>query len=283
MRRCTPTSFLRHPIGGYVLGDSFIVWCHSPSLCGATHWGRRSIAETLEITRLYDFAKSKTLSAPFDVLLDYRHLDHIDGDAFVYFADYVRSQLSIWTPRMRQVAMLVPPKMVGFLLAGLLPVIGPALPIRFFGRPEDAVAALNRPDAGGVWDEVMRLVLQAREVPAVVRAVRDHLATRFATETLEETARSLGLTPRKLQRSLAEAKTGFSAELIASRVRAAAALLVETDLKIEAIARSVGCVSSSHLSLLFRRVHGITPARYRTVHASLSKSVSPSAMAKRKR
>jgi transcriptional regulator GlxA family with amidase domain len=46
-------------------------------------------------------------------------------------------------------------------------------------------------------------------------------------------------------------------------VRVAIKMLTETDEKIEAIARDVGCVSASQLSALFKKHVGDTPARVR--------------------
>jgi transcriptional regulator GlxA family with amidase domain len=52
--------------------------------------------------------------------------------------------------------------------------------------------------------------------------------------------------------------------LALARVDAARRLLVESDLKIEAIARRVGCSSHAHLTSLFRRMTDQSPADYRT-------------------
>ena len=83
---------------------------------------------------------------------------------------------------------------------------------------------------------------------------------------LSRGARRLGRSERSLQRDLQQAGTTFRGELEAARVELARALLVDTDLKIDSVARKVGCASAAHFATLFRRVAGETPSAYRERH-----------------
>jgi transcriptional regulator GlxA family with amidase domain len=84
--------------------------------------------------------------------------------------------------------------------------------------------------------------------------------------TLAAAARRQGRSERSLQRDLQQGGTTFRAELEAARVELARALLVDTDLKIDSVARKVGCASAAHFATLFRRVAGETPSAYRDRH-----------------
>jgi transcriptional regulator GlxA family with amidase domain len=81
--------------------------------------------------------------------------------------------------------------------------------------------------------------------------------------TINEAATALGLSSRTLQRALREAGTSFTTEVRNARIRTACRLLIETNHKVEVIAREVGCSSASQLSALFKRCVGDTPGRYR--------------------
>jgi AraC-like DNA-binding protein len=103
-----------------------------------------------------------------------------------------------------------------------------------------------------------------RQIGPTVRALREYLGRALRDATVEGGARTLGVSPRTLQRELRHARTHFTAELLRARVDAACEKLAHTDEKIETIAREVGCISASQLSTLFRRSLGETPGQFRT-------------------
>jgi AraC-like DNA-binding protein len=73
----------------------------------------------------------------------------------------------------------------------------------------------------------------------------------------------LGRSERSLQRDLATAGTSFRDDVRRARAHAATILLVDTDLKLEAVARKVGYTSMSHFASAFRDVIGELPLAYR--------------------
>ena len=82
------------------------------------------------------------------------------------------------------------------------------------------------------------------------------------TKYLARIARRLGLAPRSLQRALARVGTSFRAEVEDARFALACRLLLETDAKLEVIARRIG-LGPAQLTTLFRRRLGTTPSAWR--------------------
>ena len=111
--------------------------------------------------------------------------------------------------------------------------------------------------------EVTSIVDEARGISPVVRGLRDFLDEAVPGATLEQAADVLGRPRRSLQRELALIGTSFRRELDLARVRAASALLENSDDKIEVIARRVGFQSASRLGTMFRRILGETPGEHR--------------------
>src|SRR5262249_10939819 len=85
-------------------------------------------------------------------------------------------------------------------------------------------------------------------------------------EDVRALAKALGVSQRTLQRALRARGTSFRAEARLARVRVACRLLLETSLKIEAIAREVGYVSTSHFAEAFRGQTGVSPRQFRRAH-----------------
>ena len=100
--------------------------------------------------------------------------------------------------------------------------------------------------------------------------VRDCLHERFlAPPTVSELAETVRLQPAYLAREFARV---YGATIAAYtrrlRIQWAAGELVGTDRPIAAIACDAGFVDQSHLTRVFRRSLGITPARYRAEHGA---------------
>jgi len=82
---------------------------------------------------------------------------------------------------------------------------------------------------------------------------------------LADTAGSLGISPRSLQRALAEYELTFSQLLEQTRIEEARRLLADTNEKLTDIATALGYRHSTHFARAFRRAHGISPRRYRSI------------------
>jgi AraC-like DNA-binding protein len=96
-----------------------------------------------------------------------------------------------------------------------------------------------------------------------LRRLRRHLAVSWRKADVAGAARALSISPRSLQRALQEAGTSFRFERDRARVRAAEALLVDGDAKLDAIAATLGCSARSSFFALFRRHTGETPDEFR--------------------
>ena len=101
-----------------------------------------------------------------------------------------------------------------------------------------------------------RLYLLARVV--VARHYRRPL-------TLAVVAGALSSSPRQLQRAYAQfGETSFHEDLLARRMAAAAELLVEQRaIPVRDVARLVGYRQAPHFAQGFRRLYGLSPARFR--------------------
>jgi AraC-like DNA-binding protein len=265
-RAGTISDFVHRPIGRFSLGDRHLLWCHSASLVGSTHWGHYSEAATADLTERLAFSLHRELASGFDVLMNSQMVEGLDWAAWQALARYVRDQLPEWNRRIRRHAIVHPPGVIGALVGAMLPMLGPSYPFRFFSSLSQALAWLDRPELPAILDEVSAVVDSARQVPPTVRALREELDRMLTNATIESAARALGQSTRTLQRGLRSEGTNFRQELTEARLRTARRLLEESDDKIEAIARRVGCGTSSKLSTLFNRYVGETPTIYRARH-----------------
>lgn len=255
--------FVRNPVGAFQAGRTHVVWCHSTTLVGTVHWGRPTDADASALARRLDLCLHPALTHGFDVIQDSRATESFDAGAFEVLAAYVRQRLPAWTSNIRRHAVLVPSGMVAATVAGLIPLIGPSHPLRFFGDEDEALAWIARPELPSVLAEVAAIADEARGTVPLVRSLRHRLGGALADATIASMARALCVAQRSLQRELKRNGTSFRLELTRARVRVASQLLESSDEKIEAIARRVGWGSSSRMSAIFKRQLGETPAQYR--------------------
>jgi AraC-like DNA-binding protein len=110
----------------------------------------------------------------------------------------------------------------------------------------------HKPERGG---------LSQRSLRQVTDYIRDHLAEDIRIDDL---AGLVGLSPQHFSRTFKQS-TGFSPHqwLVVQRVERACELLVSNSLSIVQIAMACGFGDQSHLTLTFRQLMGITPARFR--------------------
>ena len=254
-----------NPVGRYWAGDTYIVWCASPTLAGSVHWGRPSERDVGEVMRLLD-PVHPALDGGHDFVMDTHGLEALDWMTMVPTADYLRTRFPIWGRRVRRLAMVLPSGPLAGSVAGITQAVSfvvPPYPVRICATVADAASWLDRDDARAALAEIDRLVADVRGLTPILRALRTYLARSLTLPTIAAAAQACGVSPRSLQRELARSGTKFGSELAAARVRAARALLESSDDKIEVIARRVGCPSASRLSALFRTALGETPAEYR--------------------
>ncbi len=113
-------------------------------------------------------------------------------------------------------------------------------------------------------------------------AAIDHLFTGAAlcgTLSLVETARSLGLSPRTLQRRLAAMGASFEMQLDIWRRRQAQRALAGSALPVNTLARTLGYGDAAHFIRAFRRWEGCTPGAFRQrVRAAHEGAMAPMAI-----
>jgi transcriptional regulator GlxA family with amidase domain len=130
------------------------------------------------------------------------------------------------------------------------------------GVARDLVVFVRRP--GGQSQFSAQLQTQPARSPAIAELQRwlsDHLD---ADLTVPALARRAGLSPRQFARAFAaEVGTTPAAHVESLRLEAARRLLENSDLTVEAIAKSVGMSLPETLYRAFRRRLGTTPDQYR--------------------
>jgi AraC-like DNA-binding protein len=267
--------FLANPAGYYVSGKSFAVWVHSPTLAGSVYFGRPDpddFADLLALQPLY-----QRLEVPFDGIIDCGRLLSIETAAFQLMLTHIVAEIPAMARRVRAAAVVRPAGMPGATVAGMFhDLVAPVIRATLFTDRVEAFGWLGRPDGAQALAELDEVLEGLFDLPLIVRQLRDWIRLHLDNPTVESAARALGSSTRSLQRVLTESGTSFRAEIDRARVRAAEAALLHEDVKLEAIARQVGCASLSGFSKLFRRVTGETPTEFRERRVSTAWISPPS-------
>jgi AraC-like DNA-binding protein len=254
----TLESFVRAPVGRWVMAGSAIGWCYSPTLCGCIGWGRPDAAAVRAI--LHAFEAYRELALKFDVILDGRLLEAIPADGLEAFLEWARRELEPLQRRIRVLGSVIPPGPDGFTLAGIGSVLGfSAL------YTTDPVEAFRRvlPDGGdALAEEVAGIVSRVRGTPPILVKLHSLLRDRQSRISLAEAARALGISARQLQRELAGAGKSFRGELFDVRFDSVTRLLSSTDDKLASVAAQLG-ISSTPLAQIVRDRTGQSLAEYR--------------------
>ena len=94
MERATSSEeFRAAPLGRYVSGNGWLLWCTDPDLCGSILWGRVDEAAIGEIATPFASLYSPQMAPRCAVLTDTSRMEGIDGDAFRRFASFIGGQL----------------------------------------------------------------------------------------------------------------------------------------------------------------------------------------------
>jgi AraC-like DNA-binding protein len=256
-------SWLTDPVGACMLGTTWALWCHSPTLCGSIQWGRPAESELEPLAASLEFICRAEFDGGVDVLMDNSRVERLDADALMAFGLRIRDRLPEWGRRIRRHAVILPEGLAGVLIAGLLPSLEPPYPFRFVHDPAAAVEFLERPEALEALSEAEHHASLARGRSVIIDRLRTQLSQALANPNLDQVASALGYSGRSLQRALKQLDTSFSDEVRRARVAAAVELLRATDAKIEAVAVRVGFSSASRMSAAFRVELGVTPSQVR--------------------
>lgn len=255
--------YLRDPIGRYLVGDGFLHWYAEADLCGFIAWQRpdepfiRRLIQVLDVER--------TPHAPHRSLVDLRRLESPDPSAFGLFVNYMRQREEDFAQSVQRQALVRPEGIIGAVVGGFYSLLSPRYPSKVFTESSEAMMWLGVHEgrAAALQAELNQLVMEATGQSPLLLQLHRVLRTRLLEASLAETAREMGMSERTLQRRLKEAGTSFQSELNAVQVRTAQQLLLETDMKLTAVAVEVGCASLQHFSSLFRKLVGESPSTWR--------------------
>jgi AraC-like DNA-binding protein len=252
--------FLRAPTGRFTITGSSFVWCASRTLCGSVLWGRQSEAETGDILRIFD-QDALHMDRSFAIVLDSRGVNEVDPRALHRLVLVAGRPAAELAPRIRLQASVISEGPIGFLLTGLLPVVGKTHPYRVFTDPAEAFRAVDSATGAALCSEVDAIAERVRGVPRELRVTRELLAKRIGTG-LPEVSAALAMSERSVQRVLSRHGTSFHDEVVTARFALAGEILRSTDAKLAEVCTRVG-ISERALTLLFRKKTGLTPAEWR--------------------
>ncbi|RYE77401.1 MAG: hypothetical protein EOO74_06940, partial [Myxococcales bacterium] len=166
-------AFLQDPSGRFTITGSSFVWCASPALCGTVLWGEQSEAETSSILRLFD-QYERHMDGAFDIILDTRGVDQVDPRCLRLLVSWVTANRQGLLKRIRLQSSVIREGPIGFLLTGILPVVGRTHPYRIFTDPLEAFASIDE-GATELCAEVDAIAERIRGLPRELRLLRDFL------------------------------------------------------------------------------------------------------------
>ena len=241
----------------YFRGGSFVVWCSG--LLGGIF--------VTAPQRMADLEQVKSLFAPFVRSAPRRWL-FMDARGFGVDGSVLEAALS-WAPdilgaaskHVVRASVLLPDGWSSAWWVGALQlgVWGP-VPARAFTDADDAWRWLEPPASLPAAVEALRETISSEPH---LRAALEAKLRADPTLDIESVARGLRRSPRSLQRTLRAAGATFAGIRDRARAEVAAAMLLETDSKIAAVASRVGFRSRSHFVAWFCQLTGQTPGEFR--------------------
>ena len=254
-------TFVRDPLGRYVMGPGWLHFCATPTLWGATLWGR---AEQQNLTSLFDLVERTIEQAGEHVsLLDIRGLEHVDLASFGLIGRYMSRHRATLASRVIRHAVIRAEGVLGAVVSGSYEIFAAPYPVSLFTDFDQALAWLDPPLDAAIRDSVARLCESAAGVPSLLTQLHAVLGTDLDHADLPRAAARLGITARTLQRRLQALGTSFRAELDITRIREAQRRMLHSDCPLTEVAVDLGFSSLQNFSRQFRRVVGEAPSAWR--------------------
>jgi AraC-like DNA-binding protein len=254
-------AFAADPVGSFVVGPTYMLWCPSARLIGATHWGPFG-SDLADIVKRMSLAEPPALAGGLDSFTDVRAIQSLELSLVSVVLGQLRAELEGAGGRVRRHAIIISPGVVGALIAGFMALLRVKHRVRFFFSTEEAQDWLGRSELSAALEELAPIIAEARALSPTLSALRSYLDRSLHAATVESAAESMQISARTLQRELRQRDVTFKSELTAARLRAACFCLEHSDEKIDLVARRVG-LSPSQFHLMFRQLVGVTPAEYR--------------------
>jgi AraC-like DNA-binding protein len=253
--------FVRDPLGRYVMGPGWLHFCATPTLWGATLWGR---AEQQNLTSLFELVERTIEQAGEHVsLLDIRGLEHVDLASFGLIGRYMSRHRATLASRVIRHAVIRAEGVLGAVVSGSYEIFAAPYPVSLFTDFDEALAWLDPPLDPAIRDSVARLCESAAGVPSLLTQLHAVLGTDLDNADLSRAAARLGITARTLQRRLQGLGTSFRAELDITRIREAQRRMLHSDCPLTEVAVDLGFSSLQNFSRQFRRVVGEAPSAWR--------------------
>jgi AraC-like DNA-binding protein len=258
--------FLAAPIGAYVVDRAFAYFAPHDHLSGYMVWGRPTAFDFEALARILPIMHAPT-KAPHAVMLDLRAMEGLEQGAFHLAVTYTLDNYAAFKRAVARLAIVRGNTVGGAIAAGFFRVVPAYSPLRVFTRIDKTLDWLGRSGDLAWYDALYRELEETRGIPSLLQGLREILDA-DPRVSIVESAKRLGVSPRTLQRRLAEARTNLTREAAGAQIRMAQRLLLETEATLTEIAYAVGCSSAQHFSTLFRRMTGEAPSEWRARRTS---------------
>jgi AraC-like DNA-binding protein len=254
--------FLKSPLGAALIGDGFVYAHPIETFFVTALYGRPNAANAAPLLRALRVELERRIK-PHVSLVDARRVEGVDGDAFSALATYVKREREGLAQKVTRLCLLRPEGLSGAVVAGFFAVVDPPYPVLVATTLQEATSFLTPEVTPVVIAELDALVTSVADRPRVVVDVERVLRELGFDAELPRVARALALSPRTLQRRLADAGTSFIDLARRARLQEAERRLRETSDSITAIALDCGWSSAQHFAADFRAAHGVTPSSWR--------------------
>lgn len=252
-------TFLSTPCPQFTRGANFVAWSEATS-AGIFATGTQTLAD-LHISQ--GFCRRQLVDGPPRALL----IDARDFGVDALCLDNLLHASPLQGARdasnMVRLSVILP---LGwsraFWMGAIALGVGGGTPARGFTDPDAAWRWLGASEATRLGVEQLRIAT----APSKLRADLHAQLRTNPTLSIAEAARALKSSPRSLQRALKDAGITFADARSRARVELAAALLRETDDKLDAIAARAGFRSRSYFASWFHQVVGQSPDKFRRSH-----------------
>jgi AraC-like DNA-binding protein len=275
LRETTADRFRTAPEGRYIRGQGWILFCTSQA-AGCVLWGALE-GDAIHSLLTLALALHRVASAPRVGVIDAHEIVSVSPTALGHYQEYLRHE-SVQKSSFRRCAIVRPRLLAPAALSeGLVRILPAPYELSLFADLGECADWLGEPSIASLVQEARALRAEA-EGRATAR-VRRFLLERLRFSSLDDAARILGVSSRSLQRQLKAEGTTFQRELDRERVKAAMRSMRDTNHSLTRIADEVGCASVSHLTMIFHRVVGRPPSRWR--REALEDRSRPAAFSKR--
>lgn len=258
VRAATIGELLAAPIGRWTHAPPMTAWIATPTLCGIRYSGFISSSDVPRLRELGGLPFHPALSRPYRAILDCGAVTGVDATAFAFLIEHSR-EMSTAESLFDRVAFVRPTGMAAAIAVGVFhDHLASRVPIRFVDTLQEAIEHVGAEEYRGEIEALVRETEDSTLIIALRRLLLDE-----PRRTLDEAARSLGVSTRTLQRACLASETTFRDEVATARFAFSEALLRATDDKIDAIARRAGYSSAAAFARRFQQVHGMTPTQFR--------------------